>query len=39
MTLASTLRKARQGVRLNEHLEHDDGVAVMGLEGRASPVS
>jgi bifunctional non-homologous end joining protein LigD len=37
-TLASILRKARHGVRLNEHLEHSDGLAVflhacqMGLE-------
>jgi bifunctional non-homologous end joining protein LigD len=41
-TLASILRKARHGVRLNEHLEHDDGEAVfqhackMGLEGIVS---
>jgi hypothetical protein len=27
-TLASILRKARHGVRLNEHLEHPDGPAV-----------
>ena len=27
-TLASILRKSRPGVRLNEHLEHDDGEAV-----------
>jgi bifunctional non-homologous end joining protein LigD len=38
-TLASILRKSRQGVRFNEHLEHPDGIAVfrhacgMGLEG------
>jgi bifunctional non-homologous end joining protein LigD len=41
-TLASILRKARHGVRLNEHLEHQDGVTVfqhackMGLEGIVS---
>jgi transposase-like protein len=41
-TLASILRKARHGVRLNEHLEHPDGAAVfqhsceMGLEGIVS---
>jgi bifunctional non-homologous end joining protein LigD len=41
-TLASILRKARHGVRLNEHLEHPDGIAVfqharkMGLEGIVS---
>ena len=41
-TLASILRKARHGVRLNEHLEHPDGVTVfqhackMGLEGIVS---
>ena len=41
-TLASILRKARQGVRLNEHLEHPDGITVfhhackMGLEGIVS---
>src|SRR4051794_19422248 len=41
-TLASILRKARHGVRLNEHLEHDCGVTVfqhackMGLEGIVS---
>ena len=41
-TLASILRKSRPGVRLNEHLEHDDGEAVfrhackMGLEGIVS---
>ena len=41
-TLASILRKSRHGVRLNEHLEHPDGVAVfqhackMGLEGIVS---
>jgi ATP-dependent DNA ligase len=38
-TLASILRKARHGVRLNEHVEHPDGLAVfqqackMGLGG------
>ena len=42
VTLASILRKARHGVRLNEHLEHPDGLAVfqhackMGLEGIVS---
>ena len=41
-TLASILRKARHGVRLNEHLEHPEGAAVfqhackMGLEGIVS---
>jgi hypothetical protein len=30
-TLASILRKSRHGVRLNEHLEHEDGVAVFLL--------
>ena len=41
-TLASILRRARHGVRLNEHLEHPDGLAVfqhackMGLEGIVS---
>ena len=41
-TLASILRKARHGVRLNEHLEHDSGAMVfqhackMGLEGIVS---
>jgi bifunctional non-homologous end joining protein LigD len=41
-TLASILRKARHGVRLNEHLEHPDGLTVfkhackMGLEGIVS---
>jgi bifunctional non-homologous end joining protein LigD len=41
-TLASILRKARPGVRLNVHLEHPDGLAVfqhackMGLEGIVS---
>jgi bifunctional non-homologous end joining protein LigD len=41
-TLASILRKARNGVRLNEHLEHDCGLTVfqhacrMGLEGIVS---
>jgi hypothetical protein len=38
-TLASILGKSRPGVRLNEHLEHPDGIAVfehacqMGLAG------
>jgi ATP-dependent DNA ligase len=38
-TLASILRKATPGVRLNEHLEHPEGGVVfqrackMGLEG------
>ena len=41
-TLASILRKSRHGVRLNEHLEHPDGLTVfqhacqMGLEGIVS---
>ena len=41
-TLASLLRKSRPGVRLNEHLEHPDGLSVfqhvcrMGLEGIVS---
>jgi bifunctional non-homologous end joining protein LigD len=41
-TLASILRKAMHGVRLNEHLEHDSGLMVfqhacqMGLEGIVS---
>jgi bifunctional non-homologous end joining protein LigD len=41
-TLASILRKARHGVRLNEHLEHQYGLIVfqhacrMGLEGIVS---
>ena len=41
-TLASILRKSRPGVRLNEHLEHPDGLTVfqhacmMGLEGIVS---
>ena len=41
-TLASILRKVRQGGRLNEHLEHPDGLTVfqhackMGLEGIVS---
>jgi bifunctional non-homologous end joining protein LigD len=41
-TLASILRKARHGVRLNEHLEHPEGAIVfqhackMGLEGIVS---
>jgi bifunctional non-homologous end joining protein LigD len=40
--LASILRKARHGVRLNEHLEHPEGAVVfqhackMGLEGIVS---
>jgi bifunctional non-homologous end joining protein LigD len=40
--LASIMRKARRGVRLNEHLEHPDGISVfqhasrMGLEGIVS---
>jgi bifunctional non-homologous end joining protein LigD len=40
--LASVLRKSRPGVRLNEHLEHPDGLTVfqhvckMGLEGIVS---
>ena len=40
--LASILRKARNGVRLNEHLQHDCGLTVfqhtckMGLESRSS---
>jgi bifunctional non-homologous end joining protein LigD len=38
-TLASILRKARHGIRFNEHIEHDCGLTVfqnvckMGLEG------
>jgi ATP-dependent DNA ligase len=38
-TLASVLAKAGSGLRLNEHLEHDDGEVVfrhackIGLEG------
>jgi bifunctional non-homologous end joining protein LigD len=41
-TLASILRKARHGVRLNDHLEHPEGDVVfqhackMGLEGIVS---
>jgi bifunctional non-homologous end joining protein LigD len=41
-TLASVLRKAKSGVRLNEHLEHPEGAVVfqhackMGLEGIVS---
>jgi ATP dependent DNA ligase-like protein len=41
-TLASILRKSRHGVRLNEHLEHPDGLTVfqhackMGLDGIVS---
>lgn len=41
-TLASLLRRASTGVRLNEHLEHEDGALVfehacrMGLEGIVS---
>jgi bifunctional non-homologous end joining protein LigD len=41
-TLASLLRKCRPGVRLNEHLEHEDGAVVfahackLGLEGIVS---
>jgi bifunctional non-homologous end joining protein LigD len=41
-TLASILRKCLTGVRLNEHLEHPDGLTVfqhackMGLEGIVS---
>jgi ATP dependent DNA ligase domain len=41
-TLASILRKAQHGARLNEHLEHDCGLTVfqhackMGLEGIVS---
>ena len=41
-TLASILRKARPGVRTNEHLEHPEGNVVfqhackMGLEGIVS---
>ena len=41
-TLASILRKSRPGIRLNEHLEHPDGLSVfqhackMGLEGIVS---
>jgi bifunctional non-homologous end joining protein LigD len=41
-TLASVLAKASPGLRLNEHLEHDDGEMVfrhackMGLEGIVS---
>jgi bifunctional non-homologous end joining protein LigD len=41
-TLASSLREASYGVRLNEHLEHPEGAIVfqhackMGLEGIVS---
>jgi bifunctional non-homologous end joining protein LigD len=41
-TLASFLRKSRPGVRMNEHMEHPDGLTVfqhackMGLEGIVS---
>jgi bifunctional non-homologous end joining protein LigD len=41
-TLVSILRKARHGIRFNEHLEHDCGLTVfqhackMGLEGIVS---
>jgi bifunctional non-homologous end joining protein LigD len=41
-TLASVLAKATSGLRLNEHLEHEDGAIVfrhackMGLEGIVS---
>jgi hypothetical protein len=41
-TLARIVRKVRHGVRLNEHLEHPDGLTVfqhacrMGLEGIVS---
>ena len=41
-TLASILRNSRQGVRLNEHMEHPEGDVVfrhaceMGLEGIVS---
>ena len=41
-TLASILRKSRPGVRLNEHMEHPEGLTVfqhackMGLEGIVS---
>jgi bifunctional non-homologous end joining protein LigD len=41
-TLASVLAKATAGLRLNEHIEHDDGEVVfrhackMGLEGIVS---
>ena len=43
-TLASILRKARHGVRFNEHLEHPDGELVfahackMGAEGIVSNI-
>ena len=33
-TLASILRKSRHGVRLNEHLEHDGGLAVFRTPAR-----
>jgi bifunctional non-homologous end joining protein LigD len=41
-TLASVLAKAASGLRLNEHIEHEDGATVfrhackMGLEGIVS---
>ena len=41
-TLASTLRNSRSGLRLNEHMEHSEGLMVfqhackMGLEGIVS---
>ena len=41
-TLASILRKSRPGVRLNEHMEHPEGLTAfqhackMGLEGIVS---
>jgi bifunctional non-homologous end joining protein LigD len=41
-TLASVLAKSGRGLRLNEHLEHDDGAVVfrhackLGLEGIVS---
>ena len=33
-TLASILRKARHGVRLNEHLEHREGAVVFSTPAR-----
>jgi len=33
-TLASILRKARHGVRLNEHLEHPEGDDVFATRAR-----
>ena len=33
-TLASILRKSRHGVRLNEHLEHPDGLTVFRTPAR-----